>query len=108
MPTVISVEHLSKTSRLGQIGAPSESTRPLAAFGMLREGELRESSRADLEAWWAKMRGAWRPIPCSRLARRITATAMASLARNCGLCARDVFSLEVDRTLLVLRFSQTC
>ena len=61
---VISVENLSKTYRLGQIGAPSESTRPFAALRMLREGELRESSRADLEAWWAKLRGAWRPIPC--------------------------------------------
>ena len=62
MSPVISVEHLSKTypstgspfgdfagqRRLGQIGAPSESTRPLAAFGMLREGELPAPSRA---AW---------------------------------------------------------
>jgi len=37
---VISVEHLSKTYRLGQIGTPSESTRPFAALRMLREGEL--------------------------------------------------------------------
>ena len=82
MSPVISVEHLSKTypstgspfgdfagqRRLGQIGAPSESTRPLAAFGMLREGELPGPSRADLEVWWAKARGAWRPTPCSALA----------------------------------------
>ena len=92
MSTVISVEHLSKTSlrlrfakhprgagrvfdyvalrayHLGQIGTPSESTRPLASLGMLREGELPGPSRADLEVWWAKARGAWRPTPCSALA----------------------------------------
>lgn len=44
MPTVISVEHLSKAYRLGQIGTPSESTR----------GERPAPSRADLEAWRAK------------------------------------------------------
>ena len=46
--TVISVENLSKTYRLGQIGTPSESTRPFAALRMLREGELPAPSRA---AW---------------------------------------------------------
>jgi len=46
MSTVISVEHLSKTYLLGQVGAPSESTRPFAAPRMLREGELPAPSRA--------------------------------------------------------------
>ena len=46
MSPVISVEHLSKTYLLGQIGTPSESTRPFAAPRMLREGELPALSRA--------------------------------------------------------------
>ena len=41
---VISVEHLSKTYRLGQIGT-----------GTFSRG---------LEVWWAKLHGAWRLIPC--------------------------------------------
>ncbi len=63
MSSAISVEHLSKAYRLGQIGTPSESTRPLASLGIpcrahvLREGEQPAPSRADLEAWWAKTRG---------------------------------------------------
>jgi len=42
MPPVISIEHLSKSYRLGQIGT--------GAFSR------------DLEVWRAKLRGAWRPI----------------------------------------------
>jgi len=42
---VISVEHLSKTYRLGQIGT-----------GMFRHGSTQAFSR-DMELWWAKLRG---------------------------------------------------
>jgi len=45
MPTVISVEHLSKTYRLGQIGTGTFSR--------------------DLELWWAKLRG--KPNPLLRI-----------------------------------------
>jgi hypothetical protein len=50
MSTVISVEHLSKTYRLGQIGTGTFSH--------------------DLNVWWAKMRG--KPNPCSALARLLS------------------------------------
>ena len=42
MTTVISVEHLSKAYRLGQIGTGTFSR--------------------DLEVWWAKMRGVPNPL----------------------------------------------
>jgi len=90
MSPVISVEHpcpersrrVSKSYRLGQvstrlrqstrrIGTPSRA-RPLAALGMLREGETAGAFSRDLEAWWAKLCGAWRPIPCCALAKLTT------------------------------------
>ena len=43
-PPVISVENLSKAYRLGQVDT-----------GAFPRG---------LEVWWAKLRGAWRLIPC--------------------------------------------
>ena len=48
MSTVISVEHLSKTYRLGQIGTGTFSR--------------------DLELWWAKMRG--KPNPMLRIGEK--------------------------------------
>ena len=68
MSTVISVEHLSKTypstgsgqRRLGQVS--TGSTRRIGAGAFSR----------DLEAWWAKLCGAWRPIPCCALAKLTT------------------------------------
>ena len=48
MPTVISVEHLSKTYRLGQIGTGTFSR--------------------DLEVWWAKLRG--KPNPLLRVGEK--------------------------------------
>ena len=82
MSPVISVEHLSKTypstgspfgdfagqRRLGQIGTPSESTRPLAAFGMLREGELPAPSRATWNSGGPRFIS---PPRISRIARRV-------------------------------------
>jgi hypothetical protein len=54
--TVIQVEHLSKIYHLGLVGTGTFSR--------------------DLEVWWAKMRGTWRPILCCALARLTMATAM--------------------------------
>ncbi len=48
MPPVISVEHLSKTYRLGQIGTPSRASA-LA-------GRAAGTFVNDLKLWWAKVR----------------------------------------------------
>jgi lipopolysaccharide transport system ATP-binding protein len=44
MKTVVSVEYLSKSYHLGQIGTGTFTH--------------------DLNMWWAKMRGTWWQIPC--------------------------------------------
>ncbi len=54
---VISVEHLSKTYRLGQIGIPSRA-------GALA-GRTAGTFSRDLEVWWAKARG--KPNPLAKI-----------------------------------------
>jgi lipopolysaccharide transport system ATP-binding protein len=56
---VIRVENLSKRYRLGQIGTGTFSR--------------------DLEVWWAKLRGAWRPIPLLRHLRSAQGAESAKL-----------------------------
>jgi hypothetical protein len=48
MSTVISVEHLSKTYRLGARSAPRRNERA---------GRTAGAFSRDLEVWWAKLRG---------------------------------------------------
>ena len=63
MSTVISVENLSKTYRLGQIGTPRDERAPIRCAppaGTLQDatrGRTAGTFSRDLEVWWAKVRG---------------------------------------------------
>jgi lipopolysaccharide transport system ATP-binding protein len=75
MPTVISVEHLSKSYGLGQIGTPSSRSifvardeRPAKACAVPQGCYARRTAGTfthDLNVWWARLRG--KPNPMLRI-----------------------------------------